>query len=306
MKIIKKILAIGVVLNLAATVSAADEIKITIDNKSITTDVSPVIENDRVLVPLRGIFENLGAEVFWDEETREVSAKKESTEIKIKIGDNILYKNGNPTELDTFAKIENERALVPLRAISESLSAKVVWDGVERMVYIINPGEDKIIPIEIEMYDGGVMKAELYPKVAPAAVKNFVELANDGFYDGLVFHRVIKDFMIQGGGYDECFAQRVLDPIVGEFEANGIENNLKHTRGVLSMARTYMPNSATCQFFIMHADASYLDGQYAAFGKLTDGFDVLDKIANSVTTTVNGMQDVPEELPVIKTIRVLE
>ncbi len=137
--------------------------------------------------------------------------------------------------------------------------------------------------VTIEMNDGSIMKGELYPEIAPNTVNNFISLINKGYYDGLIFHRVIKGFMIQGGcpkgdgtggpGYE----------IDGEFSSNGFKNDLKHSRGVFSMARTMAPNSAGSQFFIMHQDSPHLDGEYAAFGKLTEGEDVLDKIAECET-----------------------
>ena len=156
-----------------------------------------------------------------------------------------------------------------------------------------------MINIEIEMMCGDVIKAELYPDVAPITVENFVKLINENFFDGLIFHRVIRGFMIQGGGYDEKGNHKDAQSIKGEFTANGVTNNLKHTRGVLSMARTMFPNSASSQFFIMHEDAPHLDGQYAAFGKVTDGIEAVDKIANCAT----DMGDAPLEAQVIKTIR---
>ena len=130
--------------------------------------------------------------------------------------------------------------------------------------------------VTIQMKDGGVMKAELYPDIAPATVKNFVDLASKGFYNGLIFHRVISGFMIQGGDPEGTGMGGPGYSIKGEFTANGFRNDLKHTRGVLSMD----PDSAGSQFFIMHADYPYLDGQYAAFGKLIEGIEVVDKIAS--------------------------
>ena len=129
------------------------------------------------------------------------------------------------------------------------------------------------------MENGGKMPLELYPEKAPKTVANFVELAKKGFYNGIIFHRVIAGFMIQGGDPTGTGMGGPGHTIVGEFKANGIANDLKHTRGVISMARAYDPNSAGSQFFIMHADAPHLDGQYAAFGKMTDGFETLDEIA---------------------------
>lgn len=157
----------------------------------------------------------------------------------------------------------------------------------------------------IEMQDGSVMKGELYPDIAPITVENFIKLCEEDFYAGLIFHRVIPNFMIQGGGYDVDMNEKPAESIKGEFASNGVENNLKHTRGVLSMARTSAPNSASSQFFIMHDTASYLDGQYAAFGKITEGLEVVDKIATTQTTSLSQvMQDVPVEPQVIKTIKI--
>ena len=137
--------------------------------------------------------------------------------------------------------------------------------------------------IKIEMQDGGVMIAELYEDVAPLTVDNFLSLANKGFYDNLTFHRVIPGFMIQGGCPKGNGTGGPGYHIKGEFSANGVKNDLKHTRGVLSMARAAQPDSAGSQFFIMHADAPHLDGQYAAFGKVVEGMEVVDRIASART-----------------------
>lgn len=133
--------------------------------------------------------------------------------------------------------------------------------------------------VTITMKDGGVMKGELYPEIAPITVANFRKLADGKFYDGLIFHRVISGFMIQGGDPEGTGMGGPGWSIKGEFAQNGVKNDLKHTRGVLSMARAMDPDSAGSQFFIMHADAPHLDGAYAAFGKITEGLDVLDRIA---------------------------
>ena len=144
--------------------------------------------------------------------------------------------------------------------------------------------------VTIEMENGGVIKAELYPEIAPNTVANFVTLVGSGFYDGLIFHRVIPGFMIQGGDPKGTGMGGPGYSIKGEFARNGFrQNNLRHSRGVLSMARSMMPNSAGSQFFIMHADAAHLDGDYAAFGKIVEGMDVVDAIANTPT----GFQDRP-------------
>ncbi|MBQ4302633.1 MAG: peptidylprolyl isomerase [Oscillospiraceae bacterium] len=132
----------------------------------------------------------------------------------------------------------------------------------------------------ITMENGGVMKGELYPESAPQSVYNFISLANQGFYDGLIFHRVIKGFMIQGGDPTGTGMGGPGYCIKGEFYMNGVDNKIKHKRGVLSMARASSPNSAGSQFFLMHQDSPHLDKQYAAFGKLTEGLDVVDAIAS--------------------------
>jgi len=134
--------------------------------------------------------------------------------------------------------------------------------------------------ITITMKNGGVIKAELYPDIAPISVENFIKLASSGFYNGLTFHRVIPGFMIQGGCPEGTGMGGPGYTIKGEFAANGVVNNLKHERGVLSMARAMDPNSAGSQFFIMHETSPHLDGQYAAFGKVFEGMDVVDRIAN--------------------------
>ncbi|MBR6350583.1 MAG: peptidylprolyl isomerase, partial [Lachnospiraceae bacterium] len=137
--------------------------------------------------------------------------------------------------------------------------------------------------VTFEMEDGGIIRAELYPEIAPVSVNNFISLVSKGFYDGLIFHRVIKGFMIQGGDPQGTGMGGPGYCIKGEFAQNGFENNLKHTPGVLSMARANDPDSAGSQFFIMHFEAPYLDGSYAAFGQVIDGMDVVDKIATCKT-----------------------
>ena len=145
--------------------------------------------------------------------------------------------------------------------------------------------------VTIEMEDGGIIKAELYPEVAPNTVNNFISLVNKGFYDGVIFHRVIPGFMIQGGDPQGIGVGGPGYSIRGEFSQNGFANDLVHTRGVLSMARSMMPNSAGSQFFIMVADAPHLDGAYAAFGKVTEGMEVADKIVSAQ----RNFQDKPFE-----------
>ena len=131
--------------------------------------------------------------------------------------------------------------------------------------------------VTIEMNNGDIMKAELYPEIAPNTVNNFISLVNKGFYDGVIFHRVIRGFMIQGGDPQGTGVGGPGYSIKGEFSGNGFANDLKHTPGVLSMARTMMPDSAGSQFFIMHETSPHLDGQYAAFGKICEGLDIVNK-----------------------------
>ena len=157
-----------------------------------------------------------------------------------------------------------------------------------------------VYKVTITMKDGGVMSGELYPDIAPITVENFKKLADEKFYDGLTFHRIIKGFMIQGGDPEGTGMGGPGYTIKGEFASNGVQNDLKHTRGVLSMARTMDPDSAGSQFFIMHKDAPHLDGEYAAFGKITEGLDVLDRIASVKT----NWSDQPWEEQVIESIRV--
>lgn len=154
----------------------------------------------------------------------------------------------------------------------------------------------------IEMENGDVMRGELYPELAPITVENFEKLAGEHFYDGLTFHRVIPGFMIQGGCPRGNGTGGPGYQIKGEFAANGVANDLRHTRGVLSMARAMDPDSAGSQFFVMVADAPHLDGQYAAFGKVTEGMDAADNIVSVKT----DWHDCPREKQVIKTITIVE
>ncbi|MBR9938047.1 peptidylprolyl isomerase [Oscillospiraceae bacterium Marseille-Q3528] len=154
--------------------------------------------------------------------------------------------------------------------------------------------------VTIEMENGDIMKAELYPAVAPNTVNNFISLVKKGFYDGLIFHRVIKGFMIQGGCPDGTGMGGPGYCIKGEFSHNGFQNDLAHTPGVLSMARTMMPDTAGSQFFLMHKTSPHLDGEYAAFGKVIEGLEIVDKIANVRT----DYSDRPLEKQQIKSMTV--
>lgn len=154
--------------------------------------------------------------------------------------------------------------------------------------------------VTIEMENGDIMKGELYPEIAPETVQNFETLVKDGFYDGVIFHRVIPGFMIQGGDPTGTGMGGPGHTIKGEFTGNGFQNDLKHTKGVLSMARAADPNSGGSQFFIMVEDAPHLDGQYAAFGKITDGIEVADKIVS----VKRDYSDKPKEKQMMKKVTV--
>ncbi len=158
------------------------------------------------------------------------------------------------------------------------------------------------VNVKITMTGGGEIELELYPEIAPETVANFKSLVEEGFYDGLTFHRIIKGFMIQGGDPLGNGMGGSDKNIKGEFMANGFNNPLKHTRGVISMARSQMPNSASSQFFIMHEDAPHLDGSYAAFGKVTKGIEIVDEIAD---TPVGWDGQTPKVTPVIESMKLI-
>ena len=170
----------------------------------------------------------------------------------------------------------------------------------EDSAYTLSETETNFVKINVKDY--GSIVVELYPETAPITVANFKKLVSEKFYDGLIFHRVIETFMIQGGGITQQYMQKECDTIKGEFSANGVTNDLLHTRGVISMARTTVMDSASSQFFIMHQDAPHLDGQYAAFGMTVEGLEVVDKIAAVET----DYYDMPLENVVIESIRFVE
>ena len=165
-----------------------------------------------------------------------------------------------------------------------------------------------MVNVEIDVKDYGVIKLELDANTAPITVTNFVNLSKNGFYDGLTFHRIINGFMIQGGDPDHNGTGGSKKTIKGEFSSNGVENNISHTRGVISMARSNDNNSASSQFFIVHQDSTFLDGNYAAFGHVTEGMDIVDKIASQISplaTDENGT--IPyESQPIINSIKVID
>ena len=160
--------------------------------------------------------------------------------------------------------------------------------------------------VTFEMENGDIMKAELYPEVAPNTVNNFVSLVKKGFYDGIIFHRVIKGFMIQGGDPLGDGTGGSDTKIKGEFSDNGVSNKLTHKRGAISMARSSSNNSASSQFFIVHKDSTYLDGKYACFGYVTDGMDVVDKICQNVKPVDDNGKVNKGDQPVIEKITVVD
>ena len=210
--------------------------------------------------------------------------------------------SGNPTN----ASPDNSQD-VPIEESRESDNGKASESSApvqeEELEKTLEEKMENKIQATITMENGGVMIVELYPDVAPQSVRNFVHLAREGFYDGLKFHRIIKGFMIQGG----CpLGNGTGNPgysIKGEFSSNGFDNDLLHSRGVLSMARSNAPDSAGSQFFIMHADSPHLDGSYAAFGYVIEGMDVIDLIAQTPVTDNNGSV-APANMPIIQSITI--
>lgn len=198
--------------------------------------------------------------------------------------------------------------------MSVRTAGQVVTEGTERepaarrdgfgkhRTSVIMERKENMKYVRIEMENGDVMKGELYPEIAPITVENFIKLVEDGFYDGLIFHRVIPGFMIQGGCPDGTGMGGPGWSIKGEFSSNGVKNDLKHERGVLSMARSMMPNSAGSQFFIMVADSPHLDGDYAAFGKIIEGMEAADTIVNQP----RNMMDKPKKPQVMKKVTIVE
>ncbi|MBQ8473220.1 MAG: peptidylprolyl isomerase [Bacilli bacterium] len=163
------------------------------------------------------------------------------------------------------------------------------------------------INVEMNVKDYGVIRLELDADTAPITVTNFVNLVKEGFYDGLTFHRIISNFMIQGGDPEHTGLGGSDEPIKGEFKSNGVENNISHTRGVISMARTpYDNDSASSQFFIVHQDSTFLDGDYAAFGHVTEGIEIVDQIVANVNPTEEDIEISYENQPVITSIKVIE
>ncbi len=289
----------------------ANSISLTINNKNIEMPVSPINESSTTLVPLRVITENMGATLDFDNKSKTINLKKDDTLISLTIGSKDATVNYNPMTLSLEPKLINNTTMVPIRFISENFECTVNWIPEKQLIEITLPeiepdtnipeieSEKVLASIVIENY--GTLELELYPEIAPKTVENFTKLANSKFYDGLTFHRIISSFMIQGGDPTGTGAGGPGYSIYGEFASNGFtQNTLRHTKGVISMARGFDPNSAGSQFFIVSGDSPHLDGSYAAFGKVTKGLDIIDKVEKVETQT----GDKPITDVVIKTIRV--
>ena len=269
---------------LIGSTSFAKGITLTLDGKEISSPVAPIQEKGTTLVPLRIISENLNTFVAYDPSTQTASILKGSTSIHLTIGSKKVSVNNNISELPVAPRLIHNTTMVPVRFISEYLGCKVDWDAQTQTVILESPTPTQKLPLAtIKIKDVGTIQAELYPEYAPNTVNNFIFLANNHFYDGLTFHRVVKDFMIQGGSPSGDGTGGPDYTILGEFSANGYENSLHHTPGVLSMARKTDPNTAGSQFFIMTGEEASLDGQYAAFGKVTNGLNKVLELGNTPT-----------------------
>lgn len=285
----------------------ASTIELNLNGKSLESPVAPIMENGTTLVPLRLISENLAATVSYNQEAKTISITSTDTSMLLTLGSTEVKVNGDIVSLAMAPRSINGTTMVPLRFISENLNCKVNWDAENQLITITSlntdqPTTSSTLPTAtIVVKDYGTITLELYPDIAPTTVNNFIFLANSQFYDGLTFHRIIDDFMIQGG---DPLGNGTGGPgytIIGEFSGNGFTTNtLSHTKGVISMARSAHPDSAGSQFFITSADATYLDGQYAAFGKVLTGLDLVDKLSE-VATNAN---DAPLNPVVIESIRV--
>lgn len=279
----------------------ASSIQIKLNGHLLTTPIAPIQENGTTLVPLRIISENLGATVSFEQKTKQITITKDTQNIILTLGKDIALVNNVKKSIGQAPKVLQNTTMVPLRFVSENLNCKVDWDNKAKLITITSAAYNELPIATLVIKDYGTITLELYPEMAPNTVNNFIALANSGFYDGLTFHRIISDFMIQGGDPSGNGTGGPGYSIAGEFASNGFtQNTLSHTKGVISMARTYLPNSAGSQFFIVSGEATYLDGEYAAFGKVTSGLDIVDKIQNVNTDA----SDKPTTDIIIQSLRV--
>lgn len=313
-KFLCAVLAAGMIIAASsAAFAGSSDITVILDGTTLNFDVKPQIINDRTMVPMRAVFEALGASVEWDGGSRKITSVKGGTTVEMTVDDYTMYINGKGVSLDAAPCIDDNRTLVPVRAIAEGLNADVSWVGDSKTVMILSDAKDTVVRAKINIKDRGEISLALFGNIAPKTVENFKNLASSGFYNDLIFHRTIFGFMIQGGGYDLSLTEKESERVVGEFASNGVNNPLKHTRGVISMARrgsdyngVAAKDSASSQFFIMHEDAEYLDGEYAAFGIVTGGMDVVDSIAEIATARIDemGMEDLPVEPVIIESVTI--
>lgn len=325
------LLSLCLVIPTQAVNAEGNDIQVILNGNKLTFDQNPIMQDDRVLVPMRAIFEAMGATVTWEEDTQSIFVSKDTVNFIMQVGNNKVFQFDNTeVTLDVPPIVVNDRTLVPIRFIAESFGAMVNWDEANNSVLIDeaksateqeNPGlpvidNDQVTQpqdgaevvhpqVQIEMENGKKIVIELYPEYAPKTVANFLDLVGKGFYDGLNFHRVMPGFMIQGGDPNGDGTGGSSQPIQGEFLANGFtKNTLSHTRGIISMARTSEMDSASSQFFIVVADSTYLDGNYAAFGKVISGMDVVDEIV-STPVLEGGEGSTPVNKPIMKKVTVL-
>lgn len=299
-KILSLLLSLTLILGIISVPAMAEEkpINVYLNGTALTFDQPPVMQNDRTMVPMRAIFEALGYSVTWDEETESIHSVKDGIAFSMQINNNLVFVNDQQFELDVPPMLFNGRTLVPVRAVAELSGALVTWSDYANSVYIRN---NNYFAAELEIENLGNITVLLAIGSAPYTVLNFCDLVESGFYNGLTFHRVIKDFMIQGGDPNGDGTGGSGTNIPGEFLANNVANYISHERGVISMARAQDFNSASSQFFIVHKDSTFLDGQYAAFGMVMDGMDVVDKIAETETNEA----DKPLAPVIIKSAKLL-
>ncbi len=315
---------------------------IQVNGEILNVDTEPVNIDGRILIPLRSVGEALQCEVLWNDANKAVSMSDGNDIYIMWIGRDTLFKftqiaveQGYVS--DVAPQLINEKTMIPIRCIAELMGATVDWIDETKTVtidYTPNTNEyakesaelgsaiidifaedgytiykdyvfarENVIKAEIELENGNIIKLDLFPDIAPETVSQFVNLANSKIYDNTTFHRIVKDFVVQGGGFDNKGRPFVGIPTInGEFVTNNFMNFLSHKRGVISMARTDDPNSAASQFFIVHKDSLFLNAYYAAFGEVTEGMEYIDEIAE-VETDEN---DSPVNMQVVKTIRILK
>ncbi len=303
-------------------------------------DANGAYVGDRTMLPIRAISEKLNFDVNWNEATKGIDIYRKNQLVNMWLDTSCAFLLDGIAlskcyHMDVPPTIVNDRTLVPVRAVAELLGAEVEWIGETKTVEITyelgdieqNTGIAKECYLYgeclLELYDsykqfaegtlkgvsgkivltnGKSMEFKVYPELAPVTANNFINLAKSGFYSNTLFHRVIKDFVAQGGGLDVSGEEKVSDPISGEFVMNGVFNIIPHKRGTISLARPYDYNLGANQFFICHQDAPLLDGNYAAFGEITKGLEVLDEICNAKTDEM----DKPTKDIVIKEIIINE